>query len=508
MITACFFYPLLKPKLLYYFGFIIPLIVNVEMTLATHQTASSIIAKSGISFGTSGARGLVEQFNDEACAAFCIAFISTMQATFTFDRIAIGIDRRPSSPKMAAACANAASAAGLEVDYYGILPTPALALQAMADNIPAIMITGSHIPFDRNGIKFYRPDGEITKADEYNILNSETPLPSIIDNPLQHASDEANQRYIARFTHWFPGSPLAGWKVGLYQHSAAGRDLNAQILSSLGAEVVALGRSETFVPVDTEAVSEEDQALGQAWAREHNLDALLSTDGDGDRPLLADESGTWQRGDIVGLLCAQALGIKALAVPVSCNTAIELSKSFTHIERTRIGSPFVLSSMATLAKHYSGVAGFEANGGFLLESELQEDSRYLAPLPTRDALLPALTLMVAAAKQGVAISTLVAELPNRYTDSGRLQNFTTERSQALIANWQSAPQAMEKSLLLPAAISEINTTDGLRATLENGDIVHLRPSGNAPELRCYSESSSQKAAHSLAKHCLAQLANI
>ncbi|MGE6606423.1 phosphomannomutase [Halomonas sp. NPDC076908] len=473
--------------------------------MTTHKLVSSIIAESGISFGTSGARGLIEQFSDEVCAAFTIAFISTMQSTFTFDRIAIGIDRRPSSPKMAAACANAASATGLKIDYYGVLPTPALALQAMANHVPAIMITGSHIPFDRNGIKFYRPDGEITKANEHDILNAETPLPSITDNVLPPASDAANQRYLERFTCWFSGSPLAGWKVGLYQHSAAGRDLNVQILSALGAEVVTLGRSESFVPVDTEAVSEEDQVLGQSWAREHCLNTLLSTDGDGDRPLLADESGTWQRGDILGLLCAQTLGIEALAVPISCNTAIELCQAFTHVERTRIGSPFVLSGMAKLAEQYSRVAGFEANGGFLLESELHSDNRHLSALPTRDALLPALSVMVAAARQGVAISTLIAGLPRRYTESDRVQNFPIERSKALIANWQCTPLMMEEALSLPASILEIDTTDGLRAILQNGDIVHVRPSGNAPEFRCYCESSSQEAASSLRKHCLDQL---
>ncbi|MEA7188015.1 hypothetical protein ONJ45_27985, partial [Salmonella enterica subsp. enterica serovar Virginia] len=41
--------------------------------------------------------------------------------------------------------------------------TPALAHQSISDKVPAIMVTGSHIPFDRNGLKFYRPDGEITK---------------------------------------------------------------------------------------------------------------------------------------------------------------------------------------------------------------------------------------------------------------------------------------------------------------------------------------------------------
>ncbi|MDO6806419.1 hypothetical protein Q4595_28435, partial [Wenyingzhuangia sp. 1_MG-2023] len=69
---------------------------------------------------------------------------------------------------------------GVEVDYYGVLPTPALALQAMQDGVPAIVITGSHIPFDRNGIKFYRPDGEITKVDEQAILQAEVEVSSVL----------------------------------------------------------------------------------------------------------------------------------------------------------------------------------------------------------------------------------------------------------------------------------------------------------------------------------------
>lgn len=48
------------------------------------------------------------------------------------------------------------------------------------------------------------------------------------------------------------------------------------------------------------------------------------------------------RGDILGLLSADALNIEALAVPVSCNTAIELSNKFAHVKRTKIGSPYVI----------------------------------------------------------------------------------------------------------------------------------------------------------------------
>lgn len=41
--------------------------------------SSSVIAQSGIAFGTSGARGLVTQFTPDVCAAFSLAFISGIQ---------------------------------------------------------------------------------------------------------------------------------------------------------------------------------------------------------------------------------------------------------------------------------------------------------------------------------------------------------------------------------------------------------------------------------------------
>jgi len=164
-----------------------------------------------------------------------------------------------------------------------------------------------------------------------------------------------------------------------------------------------------------------------------------------------------------------------------------------------------LDSMAKLSKRFTRVAGFEANGGFLLGSRLESDGRQLAALPTRDALLPALTLMVMAAQRGINLSQLIADLPARYTASDRLKDFATEKSHALLTEWQTSPELMQQTLGLQAGISAVNSTDGLRATLENGDIVHLRPSGNAPELRCYSESASQADASALVKQSLAAL---
>ncbi|MDP2548514.1 phosphomannomutase [Oceanobacter sp. 4_MG-2023] len=470
-------------------------------------TSNNILVASGIQFGTSGARGLVEQFTDPVCAAFTQAFLHVMKQEFTVERVALGIDRRPSSPAMAAACAAAAVKLGVEVDYYGVLPTPALALQAMQDGVPAIVITGSHIPFDRNGIKFYRPDGEITKVDEQAILQAEVEVSSVLPL-LPDESVKARQLYMERYTHLFAADLLQGKRIGLYEHSAAGRELNADVLRSLGAEVISLGRTDTFVPIDTEAVSEEDQQQALAWSAEYNLDAIFSTDGDGDRPLIADEHGHWLRGDILGLLCARALNIQALAVPVSCNTAIEKSGSFAEVKRTRIGSPYVIEGMADLAKQFDRVAGFEANGGFLLQSAVSMENSVIAPLPTRDALLPALMLLAGSALQGKLVSALLAELPERFTASDRIKDVPTTSSKALIANWANNLDAMLESLHLPGEAITVDTTDGLRVTLSSGDIVHLRPSGNAPELRCYAEADDYIKAKTLVNQCLERVQRI
>lgn len=451
--------------------------------------SATVIAQSGVAFGTSGARGLVTQFTSDVCGAFAVAFIASMKRNFSFKTVAIAIDNRPSSYAMAKACATALQQLDIDVVYYGVVPTPALAYVAQEGTIPAIMVTGSHIPFDRNGLKFYRPDGEISKADEQVIITAQVEFTALAELAELSVSNRAAEEYITRYTSLFATPFLTGKRIGIYEHSSAGRDLYYRIFETLGAEVISLERTDHFVPIDTEAVSEDDTLKAINWSKEHNLDAVFSTDGDGDRPLMSDEKGNWLRGDILGLLTADALHIEALAVPVSCNTAIELSNKLTHVERTKIGSPYVIAEFANLSKKFNSVAGFEANGGFLLGSDVQLNGKPLKALPTRDAILPAIMLL-AAANDGV-ISALVSALPQRFTHSDRIQNFATEKSQALIAQGKQDPTKLLTQLGFEnVAIKNVDGTDGLRITLADERIVHLRPSGNAPELRCYAEADN------------------
>lgn len=457
--------------------------------MSVRLTSSVVIAQSGVAFGTSGARGLVTQFTPDVCAAFAVAFIASVKKNFVFNQVAIAIDNRPSSYTMAKACASALVQLNIDVIYYGVVPTPALAYVAQKDGIPAIMVTGSHIPFDRNGLKFYRPDGEISKADEQVIINEQTEFTALTLLTKLSVNSRAAEEYITRYTSLFDQPWLAGKRIGIFEHSSAGRDLYYRIFEKLGADVIALERSDQFVPIDTEAVSEEDTLKAITWSKQYNLDMVFSTDGDGDRPLVSDENGNWLRGDILGLLTSKALSIEAVVVPVSCNTAIELCKHFSHVERTKIGSPYVIAEFSNLASQFNSIAGFEANGGYLLGSDVQLNGQPLRALPTRDAVLPAIMLLVAAQTQPV--SSLVKELPQRFTYSDRIQNFPTEKSQAIIAQGKLEPAyLLEKLGFDNAVIASVDDTDGLRITLENQYIIHLRPSGNAPELRCYAEADN------------------
>ena len=125
----------------------------------THKRVNvdALMASSGVRFGTSGARGLVTSMSDELCYAYSMAFLQAVVGKVgPVGAVVLGHDLRPSSPRIASACAAAIRSAGGEVIYAGALPTPAIALYSQQHNATAIIVTGSHIPFDRNGIKFYR----------------------------------------------------------------------------------------------------------------------------------------------------------------------------------------------------------------------------------------------------------------------------------------------------------------------------------------------------------------
>ena len=526
-----------------------------------------------LAFGTSGLRGLVKDITDlEAYINVKAAlryFLSSGDMRASSGVVLAG-DLRPSTERIMRACAQAIVDSGYQVENSGKIPTPALISHAISTGRAGVMVSGSHIPFDRNGIKINKSVGEVLKSDEPGIICevervraeecSRTAANSPFDAsgmlkrppdlpPLDRAAEEA---YVQRYLGSFTAGGLSGLRVLVDQHSAVGRDILPRILGELGAEVVTAGRSDTFVSIDTENITEEqldrlEEFAGAAEARGEPLHAIVSTDGDSDRPLVtavlpaADVQPGGRRvrflpGDLLGIVVAEYLRADGAAVPISANDAVEqrMAERGVLLAKTKIGSPYVVSALDELRRDgtRARIVGWEANGGFLTGSDIALTAGTLAALPTRDATLPILANLLAAAEQRIGLAALWNRLPARFGRAGLIDNVPVAASQAILAHLippgeaievefddagraldRSRPNAKPAPLAEPATaewqqrratltrfftaalgfgdIVRINVLDGVRVYFRNGDVAHLRPSGNAPQLRIYANSDSQ-----------------
>jgi phosphomannomutase len=194
------------------------------------------------------------------------------------------------------------------------------------------------------------------------------------------------------------------------------------------------------------------------------------------------------------------------------------------------------------------VCGWEANGGFLTGSDFERNGKTLKALPTRDAMLPILAVLFSAREKGIGLTELFSRLPARYSKAALLRKFPHAVSRRIIERFSppdpviqtvtfdsdsvtvvdsstdqivgaeatfSALRAIRSELgrfFTPALgfgeIVKIDYTDGVRVYFSNGDIAHVRPSGNADELRIYAVADSQARAEEIARHGVAEPAGI
>jgi phosphomannomutase len=526
-----------------------------------------------LAFGTSGLRGLVADITDlEAYINVkgALRYLLSIGDMAASSKVVLAGDLRPSTDRIMRACMQAILDCGCSVENAGKIPTPALVSRAMASQGAGVMVSGSHIPFDRNGIKINKSIGEVLKADEPGILRevervrdeeySRTAANSAFngDGMLKQAPSlppldrRAEEDYVRRYTDSFVNNGLSGLRVLLYQHSAVGRDILARILSDLGATVSTAGRSDRFIPIDTENITGQqmddlEKMISDAEADSPRFDAIVSTDGDSDRPLvvavlpaakvhLASRRLRFLPGDLLGIITAEYLEANAAAVPVSANDAVErrMHERGILLRKTKIGSPYVVAALDEIkvAGRWERVVGWEANGGFLTGSDIRLATGTLSALPTRDSTLPILANLFAAADRKTSLAELWNLLPARFGCAGLLDNFPVAASQAILAklippgglievefdaaggvfdrgvagntaaalvpsmarDWQQAKAVLNR-FFTPAQgfddIARINVLDGVRIYFRNGDVAHVRPSGNAPQLRLYACSDFQ-----------------
>jgi phosphomannomutase len=524
-----------------------------------------------LGFGTSGRRGKVVDLTQLEVYLNALAELEYLQSLSPpeggiqrGDTFYFASDLRPSSTEfvpgeqgrgeIAQAIVAAIGDAGMQAVNLGRIPTPALASYALSGTKGSIMVTGSHIPFDRNGYKTNSSRGELLKQQEAPI-NAQVSVvrKRLYEQPwdqsrfdergmlkgghqaLPPEHSEARTAYLERFTNFFRGSTLAGTRLLVYQHSAVGRDLLVEILEQLGAHVVKGGRSDTFVPLDTENIDAAQLEVIQGLADEATrksgpLHAVVSTDGDSDRPLVLGVDPVTAQvqffgGDLLGMVVAEYLQADAVVVPISCNDAIDRGKLAPVLApKTRIGSPFVIAGMeAALAQGKQRVCGWEPNGGFLTGSPIARNGAILQPLLTRDAGLPILGVLFAAEQNDLSLVDLFARLPRRFSRAALLKQFPRATALKIVNRFSppdgqsttAAGEAIRKDLaqfFTPAQgfanITHVDYTDGVRIQFANGEVAHVRPSGNADELRIYAVANTQSRADAITAMGVAEPAGI
>ncbi|MGB5832738.1 MAG: phosphomannomutase, partial [Thiohalocapsa sp.] len=128
--------------------------------------------------------------------------------------------------------------------------------------------------------------------------------------------------------------------------------------------------------------------------------------------------------------------------------------------------------------------------------------------PTRDAAIVAVAVLSAANSAGKAVSRLAADLPMRFTHSDRIKAFPNELSRRRLEEFDNGDDLADRRALEAVfgshfgPVAMVDRTDGLRISFESGEIAHLRPSGNAPELRAYTEAGSAERAREMNAVCM------
>ncbi len=447
-------------------------------------------------FGTSGIRGYAENLETETRKDYVHltnAFSYTITQAF-LDHviqqrgkkgvIVVAMDMRPSSPRIKDAIMQALIDHGWTPSYQGVVPTPALACYVKQKRCAGgIMITGSHIPENMNGIKFFLEEGEILKNNEKKIeelyYDLEQFTPSVkpdqvnlefgardlyIDMLKKHARKVAQKRI----------KPFDGIKVVLDTRSSCQAFIMPKVLRELGAEVFELQDTGTFTSVDTEQTTGENTEMKQALAK--NMAHIgVGYDGDGDRAMFYRRDGKMVMPDVICTLIAR--NFECVVAPVNVSSLIDcIGKP---VQRTKVGSPYVVAAMKSELEEGRRCFGFESNGGCIFGEHLL----------TRDAGLP--TVEVIAMIKEKPFITVLRELPqfhqvkDKFDCPSVYNDFILEKARAFGEKFDDQFETIEEM-------------DGVKVQLVNHAWVLFRPSSNAPEFRVFAEAKTEEKAEYLA----------
>lgn len=323
-------------------------------------------------------------------------------------RVVIGKDTRLSGYMFENALTAGLTSTGMNVLLLGPVPTPAVGLMTRSMRADlGVMISASHNPAEDNGIKFFGPDG-YKLSDEAEIA-IEALIEAGVD-PAQPANigrakriDDARFRYGERVKSSLPREfRLDGLKVVIDCANGAAHRAAPEILWELGADVIPLGVSPDGRNINRGCGSTYPQAAAEAVAA-HGADVGICLDGDADRVILIDETGTIADGDQIMALLAtrwasdERLAGGALVATVMSNLGLErhLASHGLRLERTAVGDRYVVERMRA--------------GGFNLGGEQSGHIVMSDYATTGDGLMAGLHFLAEMIRSGTSASALAQQ---------------------------------------------------------------------------------------------------
>ncbi|MBN2685416.1 MAG: phosphoglucosamine mutase [Pontiellaceae bacterium] len=269
-------------------------------------------------FGTDGVRDKANQGNMTAETALklgrAVGLYFREATAFEEVRpvIAIGRDPRLSGSMLESALAAGVCSAGVDVRLLGVVPTPAVAQIALQTGaVAGLVVSASHNPFFDNGIKVFKGSGfKLTDAEEAQI--EELFFSDALSLPVEEEVGTVfhMQDAVALYADFCrqtlsQGQPLAGLKIVLDCSNGATSACAEDVFTALGASVAVIHHEPDGININENCGSQHTEDLC-AKVLEMGADAGLAFDGDGDRLIAVDETGTELSGDQIMAICAKA----------------------------------------------------------------------------------------------------------------------------------------------------------------------------------------------------------
>lgn len=418
-------------------------------------------------FGTDGIRGLTNTAPLTAATAMRVG----MAAGAHFlrgshkHRVVIGKDTRLSGYMLESAMVAGFTAVGMDVVLVGPMPTPAVAMltQSMRADM-GVMISASHNAYFDNGIKLFGPDGfKLSDADEMAIeamIDGEVPLCAAADIGRARRVEDARGRYIHFAKSTFPSElRLDGLRIVVDCANGAAYQVAPSALWELGADVVTIGVSPNGRNINEGCGSTAPLLLCETVAAS-GADIGIALDGDADRLIVVDETGTIVDGD--QLMATIATGwAKAgrlhgdLVATVMSNLGLErhLAAHGIGMVRTSVGDRNVLEAMRRGGNNVGG----EQSGHIILADYGT----------TGDGLVAALQILAELVRSGEPASRLLRQF---------------DAVPQLLKNVRFAGGKPLEAARVRAVIAEVE------AELNGSGRLVIRPSGTEPVIRVMAES--------------------